>query len=49
MRTLDAIQLAIALSDQQYSGNPVQFICADSALCSIAAAMGLSVINPEIP
>jgi predicted nucleic acid-binding protein len=46
--TLDALQLAVALSIQQ----PVpidQFICADQRLCDIALLEGLTVINPEAP
>lgn len=45
LRTLDALQLAIAVRLNRSS--PVQFICADHALVSIAAQEGLKVINPE--
>jgi uncharacterized protein len=48
MRTLDAIQLAVALRFHQ--GLPVdRFICADQRLCAIAALEGLVVFNPEQP
>lgn len=47
LRTLDALQLAVALSLQ--SINSVQFICADQHLCAIAVLEGLVVINPEQP
>ena len=45
LRTLDAIQLAVALSGHR-QGVVNHFVCADNALCSIAQAEGLSVINP---
>ncbi len=46
IHTLDAIQLAVALSIQQPS--PVHFfVCADRRLCDIAALEGLAVVNPE--
>ena len=45
LRTLDALQLAIALEAQK-KGKIDYFVCADKALCSIAQAEGLSVINP---
>ena len=47
LRTLDALQLAIALGLNK-SNRPVHFVCADRALCAIAAAEGLSVLNPEV-
>ena len=48
MRTLDAIQLAVALSVS--AASPLDgFVCADANLCSIAAMEGLRVINPEMP
>ena len=48
MRTLDAIQLAVALSVN--AASPLDgFVCADANLCSIAAMEGLRVINPEMP
>jgi predicted nucleic acid-binding protein len=47
LRTLDALQLAVALL------SPIRpldaFVCADANLCAIAAAEGLTVVNPEIP
>jgi hypothetical protein len=48
LRTLDALQLAVAL-DLQRQGLVHQFICADQSLCAITAAEGLPVINPEVP
>jgi predicted nucleic acid-binding protein len=48
LRTLDSIQLAVALGLHD-PAQPVPFVCADQALCGIAAAEGLIVINPEIP
>lgn len=48
LRTLDAIQLAVALRLHQTA--PVdQFVCADQRLCDIALLEGLSVFNPEQP
>jgi hypothetical protein len=42
------IQLAVALSLRAIA--PLDdFICADANLCFVAAAEGLSVINPEMP
>lgn len=48
LRTLDALQLAVALSLNEPSQH-VEFVCADQALCDIARAEGLSVTNPEVP
>ncbi|MBX9580692.1 MAG: type II toxin-antitoxin system VapC family toxin [Gemmataceae bacterium] len=45
LRTLDALQLAVALSLNE-PARPVVFVCADQALCTIAAAEGLTVVNP---
>jgi uncharacterized protein len=46
-RTLDAIQLAVSLLNNL---RPLDaFVCADRNLCLIAAAEGLTVINPELP
>jgi predicted nucleic acid-binding protein len=48
LRTLDAIQLAVALRVHQ--AVPIdQFVCADQRLCDIAALEGLAVTNPEHP
>jgi predicted nucleic acid-binding protein len=48
LRTLDAVQLAVALSLRVAS--PLDdFVCADVNLCQVAAAEGLVVINPEGP
>lgn len=48
LRTLDALQLAVAL-DLNDPTRPVTFVCADQALCTIAASEGLTVVNPEVP
>ena len=48
LRTLDALQLAVALGLDD-PARPAVFVCADQALCAIAAAEGLSVVNPESP
>jgi predicted nucleic acid-binding protein len=48
LRTLDALQLAVALNLQsQWLIN--QFICSDHSLCTIATAEGLAITNPEVP
>ncbi len=47
LRTLDAIQLAVSLL---LNVAPLDaFVCADGNLCLIAAAEGLTVVNPEVP
>jgi uncharacterized protein with PIN domain len=47
-RTLDAIQLAVALD--LHAASPLDdFVCADANLGQVAAAEGLTVLNPEIP
>jgi len=48
IRTLDALQLAVALSIQQPTAID-QFVCADQGLADIALLEGLAVINPERP
>ena len=48
LRTLDAIQLAVALAVNN-PDRPVTFVSADRALCAIAKAEGLTVVNPEGP
>jgi predicted nucleic acid-binding protein len=48
LRTLDALQLAVVL-DLNASGPRVAFVCADANLCAIAAAEGITVVNPEVP
>lgn len=48
LRTLDALQLAVALSLNE-PARPVVFVCADQALCAIAAAEGQTVVNPRWP
>lgn len=46
LRTLDALQLAVALNLHQEA--PLDyFVCADHRLCDVAASEGLSVVNPE--
>lgn len=45
LRTLDAIQLAVAL--HFHRSFPIDhFVCADQRLCDVAAIEGLRVINP---
>lgn len=46
LRTLDALQLAIALSLNEPERLST-FVCADHALCAIATGEGLAVVNPE--
>jgi uncharacterized protein len=48
LRTLDALQLAVALDVQQRVGLD-HFVCADRNLCTVARWAGLAVINPEEP
>jgi hypothetical protein len=48
LRTLDALQLAVAL-ELRGRGLLGEFVCADRGLITVAAAEGLSVINPEQP
>ncbi len=45
LRTLDAIQLAVALDFHQRHRLDF-FVCADANLCMVAIAEGLAVINP---
>jgi predicted nucleic acid-binding protein len=48
MRTLDVLQLAVALSLHAIA--PLDdFVCADANLCLAATSEGLTVINPEVP
>lgn len=47
LRTLDALQLAVAI-DLNEPVQPIQFVCADHALCALASAEGLAVMNPEV-
>ncbi len=47
IHTLDAIQLAVALSIQ-HPTLVEHFVCADQRLCAIAALEGLNVLNPEL-
>ena len=48
MRTLDALQLAVAL-DLRSRGLVSHFVCADRDLLSIATREGLSILDPENP
>ena len=48
LRTLDAVQLAIALGLKS-QGLIDHFVAADAALCEVAALEGLSVLDPEHP
>jgi uncharacterized protein len=47
LRTLDALQLAVAINLNE-PASPIEFVCADQALCTLAIAEGLSVVNPEV-
>ena len=48
MRTLDALQLAVALEINRRAGLDACMV-ADLALAEVAKAEGLVVINPEMP
>lgn len=48
LRSLDALQVAVAL-DLKNQGILQQIVAADKTVCEIAAAEGLSVIDPQIP
>ena len=48
LRTLDAIQLAVAMHLRQASGVDV-FVAADTRLCAVAEAEGFAVLNPVTP
>lgn len=48
LRTLDALQLVVALSFRQ-QGRIDCFVCADDGLGKIATLEGLPVLNPEQP
>ena len=48
LRTLDALQLAVAVETNQRAGLDA-FIVADLALADVAKRAGLVVINPEVP
>ncbi len=47
LRTLDALQLAVAINLNE-PGQPIEFVCADHALGTLAIAEGHSVVNPEV-
>jgi len=48
LRTLDALQLAIALDLRQF-GLITVMVAADQKLCRVAALSGCSAVNPEKP
>jgi predicted nucleic acid-binding protein len=48
LRTLDALQLAVALDMRRRVGVD-RFVCADRRLLAVAAAEGLTVVDPEQP
>jgi predicted nucleic acid-binding protein len=48
LRTLDALQLAIAL-DLRQLGQVDVLVAADQRLCRVASAAGCSAVNPEKP
>ena len=48
LRTLDALQLAVALEVKDHVGL-VALVAADKVLCEVAALEGLAVLNPEHP
>jgi len=47
LRTLDALQLAVAINLNE-PDQPIEFVCADHALGTLAVAEGHSVVNPEM-
>jgi hypothetical protein len=47
LRTLDALQPAVAINLND-PGQAIEFVCADHALCALAIAEGLSVVNPDV-
>lgn len=48
LRTLDALQLAVAL-DLQQSGHVDVLVAADQRLCRISALAGCPALNPDMP
>jgi predicted nucleic acid-binding protein len=48
LRTLDAVQLAVAL-DLRQRGVVSHFVCSDRDLLSVATHEGLTVVDPEYP
>lgn len=48
LRTLDALQLAIALDLRQF-GQADVLVAADQRLCRVASMAGCSAVNPEKP
>ena len=48
LRTLDALQLAIALDLRQF-GQVEVLVAADQKLCRVASMAGCSAVNPEKP
>ncbi len=47
LRTLYALQLTVAINLNE-SGAPIELVCADQTLCTLAIAEGISVVNPEV-
>jgi predicted nucleic acid-binding protein len=48
LRTLDALQLAVAL-DLQQSGHVGMLVTADRRLCRVSALAGCPAVNPDTP
>jgi predicted nucleic acid-binding protein len=48
LRTLDALQLAVALDVHGRAGLD-HFVCSDRSLLAVAAAEGLTILDPEHP
>lgn len=48
LRTLDALQLAVAL-EQRQQGRLTHVVASDADFCAVAEAEGFAVINPEHP
>jgi predicted nucleic acid-binding protein len=46
LRTLDSLQLSVALLDLYRESRLAQFICADRILSEVATAEGMTVLNP---
>jgi predicted nucleic acid-binding protein len=46
LRTLDSLQLAVALLELHRESRLDQFICADEVLSAVATAEGITVLNP---
>jgi hypothetical protein len=46
LRTLDSLQLAVALLELHRESWLDQFVCADEVLSAVATAEGITVLNP---